>query len=100
MITDRVGDFIIRLKNAGAIGNKTTLVPYSKHLDLLTKNGFRVVHSDLLRRVDGLSREKFDGYFRGMSHLDATTSMAAIICVRATDASPEGRMYRPPNGAI
>ncbi|MDR3547806.1 MAG: 30S ribosomal protein S8 [Candidatus Pacebacteria bacterium] len=33
MITDRVGDFIIRLKNAGAIGNKTALVPHSKHLE-------------------------------------------------------------------
>ena len=35
MITDRVGDFIIRLKNAGAIGNKVVPVPYSKHLEAI-----------------------------------------------------------------
>lgn len=35
MITDRVGDFIIRLKNAGAIGNPTTSVPHSKHLEAI-----------------------------------------------------------------
>ncbi len=33
MITDRVGDFIIRLKNAGAIGAETVTVPFSKHLE-------------------------------------------------------------------
>jgi small subunit ribosomal protein S8 len=35
MITDRVGDFIIRLKNAGAIGNQIVSVPYSKHLEAI-----------------------------------------------------------------
>ena len=33
MVTDRVGVFIIRLKNAGAIGSPTATVPYSKHLE-------------------------------------------------------------------
>ena len=33
MVTDRVGDFIIRLKNAGAIGKQVVLVPYSKHVE-------------------------------------------------------------------
>lgn len=33
MVTDRVGDFIIRLKNAGAIGNATVAAPHSKHLE-------------------------------------------------------------------
>jgi small subunit ribosomal protein S8 len=33
MVTDRVGDFIIRLKNAGAIGNPVVNVPHSKHLE-------------------------------------------------------------------
>ncbi|MFZ1987761.1 MAG: 30S ribosomal protein S8 [Minisyncoccia bacterium] len=32
MITDRVGDFIIRLKNAGAIQKETVSLPFSKHL--------------------------------------------------------------------
>jgi small subunit ribosomal protein S8 len=33
MTSDRVGDFIIRLKNAGAINKKTVLVPFSKHVE-------------------------------------------------------------------
>lgn len=37
MITDRVGDFIIRLKNAGTIGNQTVTVPHSKHLEAIAQ---------------------------------------------------------------
>jgi small subunit ribosomal protein S8 len=37
MITDRVGDFIIRLKNAGAIGNQVVSVPHSKHIEEIAK---------------------------------------------------------------
>ena len=33
MVSDRVGDFIIRLKNAGAIGKTSVLVPQSKHVE-------------------------------------------------------------------
>lgn len=33
MVTDRVGDFIIRLKNAGAIGNNTVTTAHSKHVE-------------------------------------------------------------------
>ena len=33
MVTDRVGDFIIRLKNAGAIGNTVVSAPHSKHIE-------------------------------------------------------------------
>lgn len=35
MVTDRVGDFIIRLKNAGAIGNRTVSVAHSKHIEAI-----------------------------------------------------------------
>ncbi len=37
MITDRIGDFIIRLKNAGAIGNQVVSVPHSKHLEEIAR---------------------------------------------------------------
>ena len=33
MVTDRVGDFIIRLKNAGAINKPSVTVPFSKHVE-------------------------------------------------------------------
>jgi small subunit ribosomal protein S8 len=35
MVTDRVGDFIIRLKNAGAIGTQVVHVPHSKHVEAI-----------------------------------------------------------------
>jgi len=35
MVTDRVGDFIIRLKNAGAIGNPKVTLPHSKHIEAI-----------------------------------------------------------------
>ena len=35
MVSDRVGDFIIRLKNAGAIGTRVVSVPHSKYLEAI-----------------------------------------------------------------
>lgn len=38
MVTDRVGDFIIRLQNAAQIGKREVSAPYSMHLfDIATK---------------------------------------------------------------
>jgi len=37
MVSDRVGDFIIRLKNAGAIGHTSVSVPHSKHIEAIAK---------------------------------------------------------------
>lgn len=37
MITDRVGDFIIRLKNAGLNGAKSVTLPHSTHLEAIAK---------------------------------------------------------------
>ncbi|MFA6414595.1 MAG: 30S ribosomal protein S8 [Candidatus Paceibacterota bacterium] len=37
MVTDRVGDFIIRLQNAAAIGKVSVAVPYSAHLLTIAK---------------------------------------------------------------
>lgn len=33
MVTDRVGDFIIRLQNAGAVRKPLVVVPHSKHIE-------------------------------------------------------------------
>lgn len=35
MVTDRVGDFIIRLKNAGAIRNTSVNMPHSNHIEAI-----------------------------------------------------------------
>ena len=37
MVTDRVGDFIIRLQNAGAVHKPVVLVPRSRHLEAIAK---------------------------------------------------------------
>jgi small subunit ribosomal protein S8 len=37
MVSDRVGDFIIRLKNAGAIGKTDVSVPLSAHLEAIAR---------------------------------------------------------------
>lgn len=37
MVTDRVGDFIIRLQNAAKIGKKDVSMPYSGHLVSIAK---------------------------------------------------------------
>lgn len=37
MVSDRVGDFIIRLQNAAAIGKSDVSVPYSLHLVAIAK---------------------------------------------------------------
>lgn len=37
MVTDRVGDFIIRLQNAALIGKRKVEVPYSSHLQAIAK---------------------------------------------------------------
>ena len=37
MVTDRIGDFIIRLQNAAAIGKAEVSLPYSAHLATIAK---------------------------------------------------------------
>ncbi|MBU6214236.1 30S ribosomal protein S8 [Patescibacteria group bacterium] len=37
MVTDRVGDFIIRLQNAAMIGKREIVMPYSNHLFAIAK---------------------------------------------------------------
>jgi small subunit ribosomal protein S8 len=37
MVTDRVGDFIIRLQNAAMVGKREVVMPYSAHLVAIAK---------------------------------------------------------------
>jgi small subunit ribosomal protein S8 len=37
MVSDRVGDFIIRLQNAGIVGKELVSVPYSAHLEEIAR---------------------------------------------------------------
>lgn len=49
MVSDRVGDFIIRLKNAGAIGNPTVTAPHSNHLEQIAN---KLKELGFVERVD------------------------------------------------
>lgn len=70
MVTDPIGDFIIRLKNAGSTGKKSVSVPFSKMklavAELLSSKGYvgevtkkvkgetaRFINVDLLYRSNG-----------------------------------------------
>ncbi len=63
-------------------------MPHQAHIDFLRINGMHVVHSQLLRRVDGLTPDQFSPEFRNMSLRDATTSLAAIVCRRLDNSKP------------
>ena len=72
MLGDPIGDFIIRLKNAGAVGHENVSVPHSKIkmdiAEVLSKEGFvgsveksgkkvrKTIHIDLLKKDDGSPR--------------------------------------------
>jgi SAM-dependent methyltransferase len=68
-------------------------VPHQGHVDLLQSHGFKVVHCDKLRRVDGLTPDQFSPEFRSMGFADATTCLAALICRR------QGNEPRAVNGS-
>ena len=57
-------------------------MPLQTHLNLIQANGLRVVHSELLRRLDGLTPDRFSIEFRDMGLRDATTALAAMVCRR------------------
>ena len=50
MVSDHVGDFIIRLQNAGAVGNPVVSLPYSAHLEAIAKSLQKLGYVDA---VDG-----------------------------------------------
>jgi len=52
MVSDRVGDFIVRLQNAAAIGAREVKLPYSAHLSAIAKK---------LKELGFLTEVKVDG---------------------------------------
>lgn len=60
MVTDRVGDFIIRLQNAAMIGKREVLVPYSGHLLAIAKKlkelGFLTAVTTDVKEEDGVKK--------------------------------------------
>ena len=60
MITDRVGDFIIRLQNAAMIGKREVSAPYSGHLLAIAKKlkelGFIATVTTDVKEEDGVKK--------------------------------------------
>lgn len=52
MVSDRVGDFIVRLQNAAMIGKREVTAPYSSHLSAIAKK---------LKELGFLSEVRVDG---------------------------------------
>jgi len=57
--------------------------PYSRHLELLWRNGFEVVLDRPVRAESSLHRERLAPRFRVLSDLDRTTSGAYFLAVRS-----------------
>jgi small subunit ribosomal protein S8 len=62
MVTDRVGDFIIRLQNAARIGKREVSMPYSAHLFAIAKKlkelGF-LTHVEVKTKEDDEVKKTF-----------------------------------------
>ena len=56
--------------------------PHQYHVDLLAKNGMKVIQTTRLPRVDGYTRDQFSAEFRDMSRIDAVTCLAQIVVAR------------------
>ncbi|MDO8231759.1 MAG: 30S ribosomal protein S8 [bacterium] len=54
MVTDRVGDFIIRLQNAALIGKSEVVAPYSAHLVAIAK---KLKELGFIEKVDVSSKD-------------------------------------------
>lgn len=55
--------------------------PHQHHVDLMEQNGFSVLHTERLRRPDGLLRPEMSDQFQSMSLIDSQTHLASVFCV-------------------
>ena len=96
MVTDRVGDFIIRLQNAARIGKRDVSVPYSSHLFAIAKKlkelGF-VTHVEVKTKEGDEVKKSFTATLaydeRGQSRLRGVKRVS----------KPGRRLYAPHTAA-
>jgi len=97
MVTDRVGDFIIRLQNAAMIGKEVVVTPYSGHLfaiaEKLKELGF-LTHVEVVGGKDTSSVKK---QFAVTLAYDAK-GIAKLRGVKRI-SKPGRRLYTPAMGA-
>ena len=92
MTSDRVGDFIIRLKNAGAVGKKEVRLPYSSYLEAIAKKlrelGYVGAVSTDAKGDDDIKKELVVGLLYDMSGKARIRGVARI-------SKPGRRLYSP-----
>ena len=96
MVSDRVGDFIIRLQNAAAIGKREVSVQYSSHLVAIAKKlkelGF-ITHVEVETKEDSETKKAFVATLaydeRGQSRLRGVKRVS----------KPGRRLYAPHTAA-
>jgi small subunit ribosomal protein S8 len=97
MITDRVGDFIIRLKNAGAIEAEKIAVPHSMHLEEIAN---KLKDLGFVGRVEVIKKDQAKG---PGSTLEVTLAYDAQGKHKIHDvkriSKPGRRMYLPARDA-
>ena len=96
MVTDRVGDFIIRLQNAAMIGKKEVVLPYSTYLLTIAKKlkelGF-IAHVEV--------REKKEGSVQKSIIIELSYNERGVAKLRGVKriSKPGRRLYAPHTAA-
>ena len=92
MITDRVGDFITRLKNAADVGKKEITVPHSQHLLAIAKK---------LRELGYIEKVDVDGEVKKVLKITLAMNAAGDAVIRGVKriSKPGRRLYTAYNEA-
>lgn len=96
MITDRIGDFIIRLQNAAMVGKKEVSVPYSVHLLSIAK---KLKELGFIARVE--VKEKEDGSVKKNILIELAYNDRGVAKLRGVKriSKPGRRLYTPHTAA-
>jgi hypothetical protein len=91
----RCGDLHWKLLRGGA-GWFINRQPYSRHLQLLTEAGFRLVYQQTVKSAPSYGRRSLARRFREMAEEDRETSGAYLLAVQPLAAKLRGAELHPP----
>jgi len=96
MVTDRVGDFIIRLQNAAMIGKSEVTLPYSEHLLTIAK---KLRELGFIASVD--VKEKEEGSVKKNIIVELAYNERGVAKLRGVKriSKPGRRLYAPHTAA-
>lgn len=94
MVSDTIGDFIIRLKNAGAVGHQSVSVPYSKLKQAIAE---KLVAAGYLATVDVKGKDvkktlevtlRYDGKHSSISGVKRVSKPGRRLYSKVTEIYP------------